>query len=120
MSGITRSLITYSLGDSGYGRAVENIGVMREELIILEMPELYNDMIIDLRKKLLGGELGGDRRDLWFKLRGLKLGLVTKDNCELSDVTEEQAAEVSDVHALTQCSSSTEHCNTPLWFMVPN
>ena len=95
MSIIIRSLITHSLGDSGYGRAIANLATMREELINMEEPNLYNDFIKDLKKRLLGGELGGDRRDMMWEIRKAKLGLIDKSASEVSDVTEDQATEAS-------------------------
>lgn len=94
MGAITRSLITYSLGDSGYGRAIANLATMREELINMEEPALYNDFVKDLKKRLLGGELGGDRRDMMWEIRKAKLGLIDKRASEVSDVTEDEATEV--------------------------
>jgi ATP-dependent DNA helicase 2 subunit 2 len=91
---IIRSLITHSLGDSGYGRATANLATMREELINMEEPGLYNDFVKDLKKRLLAGELGGDRRDMMWEIRKAKLGLVDKKASEVSDVTEDQATEV--------------------------
>lgn len=95
MSTIIRSLITHSLGDSGYSRAIENLAVMREELINMEEPGLYNDFLRDLKKKLLAGELGGDRRDMLWEIRKARLGLIDKKSSETSEVTEEEATEVS-------------------------
>jgi ATP-dependent DNA helicase 2 subunit 2 len=95
MAIIVRSLITHSLGDSGYGRAVANLTVMREELIEMEEPGLYNDFIKDLKKKLLAGELGGDRRDMLWEIRKARLGLIDSKASEVSEVTEEEATEVS-------------------------
>jgi ATP-dependent DNA helicase 2 subunit 2 len=40
MSTIIRDLITNSTGDVGYGRAVENMRVMREELISFEVSSI--------------------------------------------------------------------------------
>ncbi len=100
MSSIIRSLITHSLGDSGYGRALENLAVMREELIEMDEPGLYNEFVGDLKKRLLEGELGGDRRDMMWEIRKQKLGLIDKNKSEVSDVTEEKALEVS-LHSLT-------------------
>jgi ATP-dependent DNA helicase 2 subunit 2 len=95
MGTIIRSLITHSLGDSGYGRATENLAVMREELINMEEPGLYNDFVRELKKKLLAGELGGDRRDMLWEIRKSKLGLIDKKTSEISEVSEEEATEVS-------------------------
>jgi ATP-dependent DNA helicase 2 subunit 2 len=96
MGTIIRSLITHSLGDSGYGRAIANLATMREELINMEEPGLYNDLVKDLKKRLLGGELGGDRRDMMWEIRKAKLGLIDKKASEISDTTEAEATEVRD------------------------
>ncbi|TFB05911.1 ATP-dependent DNA helicase II subunit 2 [Trichoderma ghanense] len=93
MGAIVRSLITDSFGDSKYAQAMEGIGAMREELINLEEPGLYNDFVRDLKKSLLSGALGGDRRDFWFKMRWAKLGLVDQKQSEVSTVTLEEADE---------------------------
>lgn len=95
MGAIVRSLVTDSFGDSKYAQAMENIGAMREELTNLEEPGLYNSFVRDLKKSLLSGALGGDRRDFWFKLRWAKLGLIDKSQSEVSTVTPEEADEVS-------------------------
>lgn len=97
MSVIIRSLITHSLGDSGYGRAIANLATMREELINMEEPGMYNGFVTDLKRRLLAGELGGDRRDVMWEIRKAKLGLIDKRASEVSDITETQATEVSAV-----------------------
>ena len=94
MGGIVRSLITDSFGDAKYAQATECLGVMREELINLEEPGYFNTFIRDLKKSLLSGALGGDRRDFWFKIRWSKLGLIDKNQSDVSDVTHEEAEDV--------------------------
>ncbi|KFY20733.1 hypothetical protein V491_03475 [Pseudogymnoascus sp. VKM F-3775] len=84
MEGIVRSLIQHSLGDSGYGQALANLGVMRDELASLEMPEVYNSIIRQLKEDLLKEKLGGDRRELWWEVKRMKLGLVDKRKTEIS------------------------------------
>lgn len=96
MGTIIRSLITHSLGDSGYGRAIANLATMREELINMEEPGLYNDLVKDLKMRLLRGELGGDRRDMMWEIRKAKLGLIDKKASEISDTTEAETTEVRD------------------------
>ncbi|KAL1873454.1 hypothetical protein VTK73DRAFT_952 [Phialemonium thermophilum] len=92
MGGIVLNLIRASSGSSNYDRAAENIRVMREELISLEEPELYNKFLRDLKDKLFKGDLGGDRRDLWRqKIVGLGLNLITQQESEASEVTEADA-----------------------------
>lgn len=94
MSVIVCSLITNSFGDSGYGRAVEGLRVMREELMALEEPDLYNKFMKDLKKKILAGSLGGERRDMWWEVRKTRLGLIDNHRSEVSSVTEVEANEV--------------------------
>jgi len=93
MGAIIRSLITDSFGDSKYNRAIECCGVMREELINMDEPNLFNNFVIDLKKQLLSGALGGDRRDFWFKLRWAQLGLIDSSQSESSDLTTDAANE---------------------------
>ncbi|KAI1500683.1 putative Ku family DNA helicase [Biscogniauxia marginata] len=96
MGNIIRSLITNSLGDSGYDRAIENLGEFRQAMINNEVSHLYNSFIRDLKKRLLSGELGGDRRELWWQIKGAKLGLIDNHpvtGVESSKVTPEEAAE---------------------------
>lgn len=100
LGAVVRSFITDSFGDSNYDRAMECLGVMREELLGMEEPEMYNAFIRDLKRGLLSGALGGDRRDFWFKLRWSSLGLIDNTQSEVSNVTHEEAQEVSFVHIL--------------------
>lgn len=91
---IIRELITESFGDSKYDRAMECFGVLRDELINLEEPQLFNTFIKDLKKSLLSGALGGDRRDFWFKIRYSKLGLIDNLESESSEIKAEEAEQV--------------------------
>ncbi|KUI55519.1 ATP-dependent DNA helicase II subunit 2 [Cytospora mali] len=95
MGQIVQSLIKESMGDKDYARAQENIGVMREQCIEFEVPHLYNDFLRDLKRHISSGALCGDRREMWTKYvqwpaQG-RLGLITKSQCEASDVTEDEA-----------------------------
>lgn len=92
-----RSLITNSIGDSAYGRALEAIRVMREEITELEEPEIYNEFVRDLKEEILGGKLNGNRRELWWRIRGSKYGLVDQKRSLVSDVTEEEGKKFYDV-----------------------
>lgn len=80
-----------SLGDQNYGRVLEALGVMREEMIGYEEPKVYNEAIGKFKHKLSTKELGGDRRELWWKIRVSKLGLISQEVSESSDVTREEA-----------------------------
>lgn len=93
MGDIIKSLITDSFGDSKYAQAVECIGVMRDELINMEEPEMFNAFARELKKMLLSGTLGGDRRDFWFKVRWSRLGLIEQSQSDVSKVTADEADE---------------------------
>ncbi len=96
MGEIVRKLVRDSFADLFYARAAENLRVMREELVSLEMPALYNKFLTGLKKSILSGELDGDRREMWFKhVLGGRLGLITQDESEVSDVTADAAKAVS-------------------------
>jgi ATP-dependent DNA helicase 2 subunit 2 len=87
-----RGLIKSSVGDSGYGRALEALRVMRDEITELEEPEIWNAFIRGLKSDLLEDKLNGNRRDMWWKIRGSKYGLVDRKRSLVSEVTEEEAA----------------------------
>ena len=95
MSDIVHAQITHSFVDSGYALAVEELSVMRAELIAMEEPGMYNDMMKDLKRELLDGKLGGDRREMWWEIRKHRLGLIVREQSDLSDVSEEEAKLVS-------------------------
>lgn len=92
MGEIVRKLVRDSFANVLYARAAENLRVMREEMIAFEMPGLYNKFVAGLKKSLLSGELNGDRREMWFRhVVAGKLGLITKEESEVSEVTVEEA-----------------------------
>lgn len=95
MASILETQIKHSLGDANYDRVVEGLGTMREELVDYEEPALYNDFLASLKGKILGGELGGDRTELWWLVRKSKLGLIDQTTSEVSNVTEDEAKEVT-------------------------
>ena len=86
--------IKFSVGDSGYGRAIEGIRVMREECVAMEEPGVFNEMLMELKGKVLSGELGGERREMWWRVRVNRLRPISKGEVEVSEVTEEQAKEM--------------------------
>ncbi|KAI9929275.1 ATP-dependent DNA helicase II subunit 2 [Aspergillus wentii] len=91
MKAIIEDQIKNSLGDANYDRVSEELGVMKEELISYEEPALYNDLLRQLKEKLLKEQLGGDRRELWWLLRRNRLGLIDKEQSDRSEVTEDEA-----------------------------
>ncbi|KAJ5239425.1 hypothetical protein N7468_004044 [Penicillium chermesinum] len=93
MGQIIEDQIKHSLGDANYDRVIENLGTVREELQDYEEPAAYNDLIRQLKEKILSESLGGDRRELWWLIRKSKLGLIDKKASEVSTVSEEEASE---------------------------
>ncbi|KAI4189820.1 MAG: hypothetical protein L6R41_001186 [Letrouitia leprolyta] len=99
---VVETRIRDSFGDIAYPRALEEIGIMREEMIDLEEPDIYNDFAKALKRKLLAEELGGNRKDFWWEFRKSRLGLIDKRASEASKVTEEDVKAV--VHRPTPSS----------------
>jgi len=93
MVDIIRMHITQSTGDSKFEEAKADMQVFRKYMIDFEMPAIWNDFIRDFKKRLIKGELGGDRREFFNTLRSVRLGLIDKSALEVSDVTEEEATE---------------------------
>ncbi|EFQ97459.1 Ku80 [Nannizzia gypsea CBS 118893] len=96
MCAIVENQIKHSLGDANYDRAVEYLGTMRDELISFEEPELYNDFVRELKRKLLDDKLGEDRRELWWLIRKNRIGLIDDKLVEISKVTEQEAKELAE------------------------
>jgi len=91
MTLIVEDQIRHSFADSAYGRALEGLGVMRQEMMELEEPILYNDMLRELKRKIMAGELGGNRKEMWMMIRSRRLGLIDTRLSEVADVTQEEA-----------------------------
>lgn len=106
LGAITRAQISGSAaGGNGFGIALEQMRVMRSELVELEVPEPWNEFIQDLKKRLTetGFVREGDERLLWSKITGRKLGLITKLEQAHSDFSEDDAEEVSELLSGTMC-----------------
>lgn len=91
MAAQIRTLITNSVGDTAYGRALEAIRVMRDELTELEEPDMWNQFARELKSELLSGRLGGDRREMWWRVRNSKYGLIDQKKSFASSVSEDEA-----------------------------
>lgn len=92
---VIRQLATNSFGDMNNDRVIENMGVFREYMINYEEPKLYNDFVVDFKKRLLSGEMNGDRSNLWNQIRRAKFGPIDNTLSEESKITPEEAAKVS-------------------------
>lgn len=92
LANVIEDWIRHSVGDSGYGRAIEAIRVMREEMSDMDMGKPYNSFMRAIKPKLLGEELGGERREVFGLIRRSRLSLLTDK--EVADgVKDEEAAE---------------------------
>ena len=92
MAEIIEEQIRSSYGDKNYQQALEGLGVVRQETADMEMPKTYNDVLRELKRKLLAEELGGERKEFWYKLRTSQgLRPIDKADVEHSDVTREEA-----------------------------
>jgi ATP-dependent DNA helicase 2 subunit 2 len=70
------------VGDVNYDRSLELIRTMREQCFDNGVEDMYNDIIRDLKKKILAEELNGDRTEMWRKIRLSRMNLIvaTEDN----------------------------------------
>ncbi|KAI5304600.1 ATP-dependent DNA helicase II subunit 2 [Ascosphaera pollenicola] len=84
---IIENRIRTSLGDQNYERAIEELAVMRKELIEYEEPDLYNETIYRLIEKIDGEQLNGDRKEMAYLIRKNKLGSIEADETGLSNVS---------------------------------
>ena len=96
LGSIIEARLKASFGDIAYPQALEEIGVMREEMSEMEEPGIYNDFAHGLKRKLLSEGLGGNRKDFWWEFRKSKLGLIDKKASGSSNVTEEDARSVGE------------------------
>ena len=95
MGQIICSLITDSLADFHYERAVECMGVFRDQMNSVEEPSHYNNFLKRFKKKVFSGELGGDRREFWYRVKGARLGLIDDRMSSASNVSTAEAEEVN-------------------------
>ena len=83
MGAIAEKFVSDSLGDMNYPRVIEIMRVFREEMADLEAEGMWNEWLRGFKDKLLGGKLEGDRREMWWEVRKIRLGLlVAKDEEE--------------------------------------
>lgn len=101
MSKVIRSQITKSFVNREYAQQIENIRVLRDELMEFEFPEQYNTFVRDLKTRLLKEELGGERREFWVEIKKNKLGLIDSSVVDGTNVSEEEAKEVCRTYSST-------------------
>jgi ATP-dependent DNA helicase 2 subunit 2 len=88
---IIQDQIRTSFGSKNYDRALEGLKVVRGEMLLMEEPTLYNDVLRGLKSKLMADELGGNRREFWWRVRTEGLTLIDKEQLEHSDMSKEEA-----------------------------
>lgn len=120
MGGIIREIVASSFGGNADDRALEHMGAMRGALLDFEEPALYNDFVRDLKGQLLAGELGGDRREVWWKVRRARLGLIDRKESEVSKVTEDEAKEVGSSVSSGQLRGFTDLLTSSFSFTFPS
>ena len=94
MGQVICNLIADSLADFHYERAVECMGVFRDQMNNVEEPGHYNNFLKGFKKKILSGELGGDRREFWHRVKVTRLGLIDDRMSNASNVSTTEAEEV--------------------------
>lgn len=92
LSAVIEGHVKKSFGDKEYPRVLEEMKVLKEEMREMEEVGFWNDWLKSFKTRLLKGELGGDRSELWWAIRKEKLGLISKAQDNLSNVDEEDAA----------------------------
>ena len=92
--GIIEKHIKDSFGDSNYERVIAEMTALREEMIEMEEPGLWNDWLKKLKENLRGDGLGAGRDELWWRIRKEKLGLVIKSEMQVSDIGNDEARQV--------------------------
>ncbi|KIW99718.1 uncharacterized protein Z518_11131 [Rhinocladiella mackenziei CBS 650.93] len=91
MTKIVEDLIQNSFGEANDDRVLEMLNVIRQEMLAYEEPRAYNDILRQIKEKLMAGELGGNRGELWWKIRVSKLGLISNEASHVSDVSRTDA-----------------------------
>lgn len=85
---IIENHITTSLGDQNYERAVEELGVMRREMIEYEEPGMYNEIIDHLFVELENGKLNGDRKEMAYLIRRNRLGRIESNESDMPETSD--------------------------------
>lgn len=93
LQAIVHSLIKTSVGHTKYKQSLELIRIMREECYDKGVEETFNDFMRDLKKKLLGGELDGNRDEMWHEIRKDRQGLIVKTDDNPGGASKQEAEE---------------------------
>ena len=90
MAKLVRQNLQSSTGNANDEVVFSHMRAFRDEMVDIDMPEIYNDFCKDLKKRIFNEEFG-DQRNFWAAFKFQKLGLIrgTGD----SEVTEQEAAD---------------------------
>ena len=84
--------ISSGFGENNSARAIEYLGVMRKELLELEMPTLYKDAIGKLKEKVLSGKYG-PQTNFWYDVKRAGLAPINKNELDVDNgMSAEEAA----------------------------
>ena len=61
---------------------VEELRVLREEMVAVEEEGVWNEVLGGLRGRLRGGGRGGERREVWRRVKGQGLGWLGERKVE--------------------------------------
>ena len=75
---ILEKRVQESFGDAHYSSALDDMAEFRRLMQEEEAYGVWNAWVKEFKRKLLGKELGGDRREMWFKVREKGVGLLEK------------------------------------------
>ena len=76
LGAVIEQRVRTSVGGTADARVLEEMRVLRAELVEMEAPGVWNAWARAFRAKVLRGELGGERRELWWKVRGEGKGVA--------------------------------------------
>ncbi|KAG4440232.1 hypothetical protein IFR05_004311 [Cadophora sp. M221] len=90
MGKVVRQSLQSANGNAHHAVTFSHMKVFRDEMIDIDMPEIYNEFCKDFKKRIFNNEFG-DQRNFWADFKFQKLGLI-RGNGD-SEVTEQEAAE---------------------------
>lgn len=90
MGKVVQQFLQSANGNSHHAVTFSHIKTFRDEMIDIDMPEIYNEFCKDFKKRIFNNDFG-DQRNFWADFKFQKLGLIR--STEDSEVTEQEAAE---------------------------
>ena len=83
---IIESRIRTSFSNLAYPRALEELRVLRQEMVEMEEPGVWNEILRGLKGRMVEREeLGGERREMWRGMRKEGLGLLNGEGVEVGE-----------------------------------